>query len=191
MPFTPALLTPHLVIGGARSGKSQYAEKLITTFEPPYVYVATAQPLDVEMEDRIGKHQERRGGDWETVECPLALVESLNALSGRGRPVLLDCITIWLSNLLHHVCVSTPEERVQHLCEMLRVVDYPLVLVSNEVGCGIVPDNPLGRRFRDLAGWANQQIALACKGVTWVTAGLPLALKADAPGPQQLAAGAE
>jgi adenosylcobinamide kinase/adenosylcobinamide-phosphate guanylyltransferase len=167
-----------------------YAEKLIEAYESPYVYIATARVLDAEMADRVAKHRERRADDCETLESPLALVDGLSSLVGRGKPVLVDCLTLWMSNLLLEDSISSPEESVERLCEMLHVVDYPLVLVSNEVGCGVVPDNELGRRFRDLAGWANQRVAMACSGVTWVTAGLPLPLKTESShAPRRSAAG--
>ncbi len=185
-----AFASPHLVLGGARSGKSRYAESLVTSIAPPYVYIATAEALDDEMGERIRKHRDRRGPLWETVESPLNLVESLNRLLGLGKPVLVDCVTMWLSNLLHHDMFSPPERAVEQLCEMLRIVDYPLVLVSNEVGCGIVPENALARRFRDLAGWANQQIALACNGASWVMAGLAVPLKGNDADSGNIAAGA-
>jgi adenosylcobinamide kinase/adenosylcobinamide-phosphate guanylyltransferase len=189
MQAAAVLPTPHLVLGGARSGKSDYAERLVEGFAPPYVYVATAQALDSEMEERIEKHRRRRGSEWETVESPLLLMESLDRFLGGGKAVLVDCITLWLSNLLHHGTFASPEQAVEQLCEMLGIIDYPLLLVSNEVGCGLVPDSFLGRRFRDLAGWANQQIALACKGVTWVAAGLPLPLKGGPSTPLRAAMG--
>jgi adenosylcobinamide kinase / adenosylcobinamide-phosphate guanylyltransferase len=168
---------PHLVLGGARSGKSNYAESLIAGLPPPHVYLATARVLDGEMNERVKKHRERRGSAWETVECPCDLTETMRSLQGRNRPVLVDCLTLWLTNLILGDSPGTSEQNVVELCEFLREVDYPLVLVSNEVGFGIVPDNPLGRRFRDLAGLANQLVAAECAAVTLVVAGIPLSLK--------------
>jgi len=171
--------TPHLVLGAARSGKSRYAEGLILACPPPYLYLATAQLLDGEMEERVRDHRRRRGTRWETVEAPVELVEQLRRLQGRGQAVLVDCLTLWLSNLLLRpaALVDRASERVAQLCGVVRSVDYPLVLVANEVGFGIVPENALARQFRDLAGWTNQQVAAACKSVTLVVAGLPLVLK--------------
>jgi adenosylcobinamide kinase/adenosylcobinamide-phosphate guanylyltransferase len=172
---------PHLVLGGARSGKSTYAEGLIGRFPGTYVYVATAQVLDGEMADRVRTHQNRRGPDWETLETPLALVGQLRRLNGSRRAVLVDCLTLWLTNLILQPpeAAPSPEEQVADLCAVIRSVEYPLVLVANEVGSGIVPENALARRFRDLAGHANQRVAAACRGATLVVAGLPLSLKGN------------
>jgi adenosylcobinamide kinase/adenosylcobinamide-phosphate guanylyltransferase len=170
---------PHLVLGGAKSGKSRHAEELLQWFPSPYVYLATAQPLDEEMRLRIDEHQRRRGPHWQTIEAPLDLVAQLQGLQGMGSPVLIDCLTLWLTNLLLQspAAATPPEVEVERLCEVICSVDYPLVLVSNEVGSGIVPENALARTFRDLAGRANQQAAAACAGVTLVVAGIPLVLK--------------
>ena len=177
MSLTEPSATPHLILGGARSGKSTYAESLIAAYPPPYVYVATAQPLDDEMQYRIRVHRERRGPSWETVEAPLLLPDTLRRLASRRAPVLLDCLTLWLSNLLLHESSTSREDAVQSLCTAIREVDFPLVIVSNEVGAGIVPDNALAREFRDLAGFTNQRVAEASRSVTLVVAGLPLRLK--------------
>lgn len=168
--------TPLLVLGGAKSGKSTYAESIIERLDPPFVYIATAQALDEEMKQRVRIHRMRRMERWETIECPTALPDTLMDLRGKGNPVLVDCITLWLSNLL---CFTDfdPEQSVNDLCNALPKVDYPLVIVSNEVGSGIVPENALARRYRDLAGTVNQRLAKACASVTLVTAGLPLQLK--------------
>ena len=178
MRFRDPFSTPHLILGAAKSGKSLFAENIISKFTPPYIYLATAQVLDEEMRARVREHQKRRSIDWETMESPYGLVESLQGLLGRDTPVLVDCLTLWLSNLLLAED-SDLEQAVHGLSDFLQVVDYPLVLVSNEVGAGIVPDNRLARRFRDLAGWANQRIAGSCRTVTLVVAGLPLQLKSS------------
>lgn len=169
--------TPHLVLGGARSGKSTYAERLLTAFPGPYLYLATAQALDEEMLQRIDAHRERRGSDWETLESPIELVSTLHRCFGQDKPVLVDCLTLWLSNLLLSNRAVDPKEEVEALARLLERADFPLILVSNEVGGGIVPDNPLARQFRDLAGFANQRVAAVCPSVTVVFAGLPLRLK--------------
>ncbi|MGC8492126.1 MAG: bifunctional adenosylcobinamide kinase/adenosylcobinamide-phosphate guanylyltransferase [Syntrophobacteraceae bacterium] len=168
--------TPLLVLGGARSGKSSWAESVVSAFPPPYVYVATAQALDEEMELRIKHHRERRKELWETIESPLELPSVLEGLKGSAKPVLVDCITLWLSNML---CSKAPEieTAVSRLCDIIGSVHYPLVIVSNETGAGIVPDNPLARSFRDLSGFTNQKLAAACASVFLITAGLPLRLK--------------
>jgi adenosylcobinamide kinase/adenosylcobinamide-phosphate guanylyltransferase len=169
--------TPLLVLGGARSGKSTWAEAIVNRFPPPYVYVATAQGLDDEMKLRIERHRERRGeGSWQTIESPIDLEETLKALNGRNKPVLLDCVTLWLSNLLCSASAE-PEAAVEGLCSSIQAVDYPLVIVSNEVGAGVVPENQLARKFRDLSGSTNQRLAQICASVHLLIAGLPLRLK--------------
>ncbi|MCK8601118.1 bifunctional adenosylcobinamide kinase/adenosylcobinamide-phosphate guanylyltransferase [Desulfoferrobacter suflitae] len=172
------LATPHLVLGGARSGKSVFAEKTLLNFPPPYVYLATAQVRDEEMRRRVQEHRRRREGFWETLESPYRLVENLLELRSGARPVLVDCLTLWLSNLLLQP-EGDPRQAVDRLVDTLKIVDYPLVLVSNEVGTGIVPDNPLARQFRDLAGLTNQSVASVCRSVTLVVAGIPLQLKQE------------
>ncbi len=168
--------TPLLVLGGAKSGKSSYAEKCMRCFDPPFVYIATSQILDSEMQEKVRIHKERRREDWKTLECPLELPEALRSLAGASRPVLVDCITMWLSNLL---CFSSldAEEALDRLCDSIESADYPLIMVSNEVGAGIVPENALARRFRELSGSANQRIAQICGAVAVVMAGIPLRLK--------------
>ncbi|MGA2403954.1 MAG: bifunctional adenosylcobinamide kinase/adenosylcobinamide-phosphate guanylyltransferase [Syntrophobacteraceae bacterium] len=168
--------TPLLVLGGARSGKSAWAESVVNRLPPPYLYVATAQVFDDEMKQRIQLHRERRKDLWQTIESPIYLQAVLKDLNGLRKPVLVDCITLWLNNLL----CSAPTEAetaVDGLCDTIQAVDYPLVIVSNEVGGGIVPDNALARKFRDLSGSANQRLARVCASVFLVTAGLPLRLK--------------
>ncbi|WP_448383895.1 bifunctional adenosylcobinamide kinase/adenosylcobinamide-phosphate guanylyltransferase [Desulfosoma sp.] len=169
--------SPHLILGGARSGKSTYAEALVRTFSPPYRYVATAEILDEEMARRVAEHQSRRGDSWRTVECPLALSETLVQLDAEPAPVLVDCLTLWYSNLLLRSGENRARVSVTALCDALSSMRSPVLLVSNEVGCGIVPENALARSYRDLAGWANQQVAKACRAVTYVIAGIPIALK--------------
>jgi len=170
------LKTPLLVLGGASSGKSTWAESVINCLPPPYVYVATAQAFDHEMQLRIKLHRERRKSLWQTIESPIDLQTVLRSLNGLGKPVLVDCITLWLSNLLCSAPTGA-EIAVDGLCDEIEVVDYPLVIVSNEVGGGIVPDNALARKFRDLSGLTNQRLARICASVFLVTAGLPLRLK--------------
>jgi adenosylcobinamide kinase / adenosylcobinamide-phosphate guanylyltransferase len=177
MPLNPGNQESHLILGGAKSGKSAYAEKLVTAYPPPHIYVATAEVLDGEMAKRVEAHRKRRERSWETVESPLELVSTLGGFQGRRNVVLVDCLTLWLSNLLLRTPDQPQEGAVRELIEFIKVADYPLFLVSNEVGGGIVPENPLARRFRDLAGFANQQVAAACRTVTMTVAGLPLRLK--------------
>lgn len=169
--------TPHLILGGAKSGKSTYAESLVAAYPAPHIYVATAQVLDEEMVQRVQMHQRRREASWETVESPLDLVKTLGTFQGRKNAVIVDCITLWLSNLLLQTPNEHAEEALRDLVDFIKIAAFPLFLVSNEVGGGIVPDNPLARRFRDLAGLANQRLAAGCRTVTLLVAGLPLRLK--------------
>ncbi len=162
-----------LVIGGARSGKSAWAEALITALPAPWVYLATAQLWDAEMQARAAHHIARRAAGWRTVEAPLEVAAALAAAN--DAPVLLDCLTLWLTNLLlgdHDIGVATAA-----LSAALARRAAPTVLVTNEVGQGIVPDNALARRFRDEAGRLNQAMAAQAGRVVLVVAGLPLALK--------------
>ena len=164
-----------LVLGGARSGKSGYAEALIEAAAPMSLYIATAQPLDEEMAERIRRHQERRGTRWETMEEPLELPARLLAESRRERPILVDCLTLWLSNLL--LASRDVDAASAALLEALPKLAGPIVLVANEVGLGIVPENALARAFRDHAGRLNQRIAAHADRVVFLAAGLPLVLK--------------
>jgi adenosylcobinamide kinase / adenosylcobinamide-phosphate guanylyltransferase len=162
-----------LVLGGARSGKSRYAESLITALPPPWVYAATAEPLDAEMTARIGVHRTRRGAGWTTVEAPRDLAATLSAHA--QAPVLVDCLTLWLSNLM--MADAPIEQEIERLAQALAEAAAPVVLVANEVGSGIVPDNALARRFRDLQGGLNQRIAAQADRVVLLVAGLPLFVK--------------
>ncbi|WP_319519979.1 bifunctional adenosylcobinamide kinase/adenosylcobinamide-phosphate guanylyltransferase [uncultured Martelella sp.] len=165
-----------LILGGARSGKSAQAEKLARAEKGDLHYVATAQALDPEMETRIARHRAERGNAWRTHEVPLALVECLESLRDEPRPVvLIDCLTLWVTNLiLGDHDVGKAGER---LATFVAECPYPLFIVANEVGLGIVPDNALARRFRDEAGLLNQRIAAAAQTVIFMAAGLPMQLK--------------
>jgi adenosylcobinamide kinase / adenosylcobinamide-phosphate guanylyltransferase len=163
-----------LVLGGARSGKSRYAESLITASAPPWIYVATAAAGDAEMAARIAMHQARRGAGWHTVEAPHDLAASLTRI-GNDAPILVDCLTLWLSNrVLAGADVDTETTRFE---ASLGGRQAPVVMVSNEVGLGIVPDNELARRFRDLQGRLNQRMAARAGRVVLMVAGLPLVVK--------------
>ena len=177
MPMISQPQTPHLILGGAKSGKSTYAESLVAAYPAPHIYVATAQVLDEEMAQRVQLHRKRREVSWETVESPVELVKTLGTFQGRQHAVLVDCITLWLSNLLLQTPNEHAEGALKDLVDFIKIAAFPLFLVSNEVGGGIVPDNPLARRFRDLAGLANQHLAAGCHTVTLVVAGIPLRLK--------------
>ena len=164
-----------LVLGGARSGKSAYAEGLIRATAPVATYLATAEAGDGEMADRIAHHRAARGAGWQTIEEPLDLVGTLRRVASPGRPVLVDCLTLWLSNLMHAGRDIAAE--TAGLASCLADVVGPVVLVSNEVGQGIVPDNALARAFRDHAGRLHQAVASVVEQVVFVTAGLPMVLK--------------
>jgi adenosylcobinamide kinase/adenosylcobinamide-phosphate guanylyltransferase len=169
-----------LVLGGARSGKSTYAEKLATGTlfggaPRPALYIATAEAGDVEMATRIMAHRARRGANWTTIEAPLALDESILANAEGERPILVDCLTLWLSNLMH--AGRDLDEAADYLVRALDDLAAPVVFVSNEVGLGIVPETPLGRAFRDAQGRLNMRMAERADRVISMTAGLPLVLK--------------
>lgn len=163
-----------LVLGGTRSGKSAFAESLLSGVAES-VYLATAQAGDAEMAQRIRTHQERRGAGWLTVEEPVNLLAALQAHARPGRGVLVDCLTLWLSNIL--MAQADVEAETALLTAGLVTLTGPVVLVSSEVGLGIVPDNALARQFRDHAGRLNQLVAARCQRVVFVAAGLPMLLK--------------
>lgn len=168
-------LTSTLVIGGARSGKSRHAQRLAESSRAKQVLIATAEALDGEMSERIARHVADRGETWKTVESPLELCRPIERSCGERHAVVVDCLTLWLSNLMHaEMDIAAETER---LMQTLRSVETPLILISNEVGMGIVPDSSLGRRFRDEQGRLNQLIAEACARVEFVASGLPLRLK--------------
>lgn len=171
------------ITGGARSGKSRFAEELAQRFGAPLGYLATAQALDSEMEERIRQHQARRGTAWQTIEEPLHLPQCLACNDGVHKAILVDCVTLWLSNLLLHYedLDEEVEERimdnVHRLTNTLREIRTPVILVSNEVGQGIVPENRMARLFRDIAGRTNQMLAAAADEAHVVISGIPLRLK--------------
>lgn len=169
-----------LVLGGARSGKSAFAERLVVESRLIRGYIATATAGDDEMADRIAHHKDRRGGGWTTIEEPLDLAGALRREAGPDRAVLADCLTLWLSNLLFAERDLAVETAV--LCDVLAQLPGPVVLVSNEVGMGLVPETPLGRHFRDAQGRLNQAVAAAVPSVVFVAAGLPLVLKSPPAG---------
>jgi len=169
-----------LVLGGARSGKSRHAESLIESalaagLYEGATYLATAEALDAEMAARIEAHRRRRGAAWRTVEAPLELVAALTRHAHPARPVLVDCLTLWLSNIMGDG--RDAEAEAPALAARLRESPGPAVVVANEVGLGIVPDNALARDFRDHAGRLNQMVAEVADRVLFVAAGLPLTIK--------------
>lgn len=166
------------ITGGARSGKSRLAEARAREFGAPLCYLATGRAGDGEMADRIARHQARRGPEWQTLEEPIRLLEAIRGHDGYFAAMLLDCVTLWLSNLLFHY--DNPDrvlDEVRALAGAFRELQTPLVIVSNEVGMGIVPENQLARAFRDVAGEANELIAAAADEVYVTFFGLPLKLK--------------
>lgn len=170
----PALI---LITGGARSGKSGFAERLVRRGAPPLTYIATAQAWDDEMRDRIARHRADRGAGWTTVEAPLDLAGALGAVTSGS--VLVDCATLWLSN--HLLAGHDLDAQSARLLAALAACPVPVVVVTNEVGWGIVPDNALARRFRDAQGRLNQRLAAQAGLAVAVIAGLPIVLKGALP----------
>ncbi len=171
-----------LVLGGARSGKTARAQGWAEALGPSRVYIATGQAFDAEMAERIARHKAERGEGWSTLEEPLDLPRTVAAAAaGPGAPdvLLVDCLTLWLSNLMHHD--RDPEAETAALLAALAQASRPVILVSNELGLGLVPETPLGRAFRDAQGRLNQAVAAAVADVTFVAAGLPLVLKGAPP----------
>jgi adenosylcobinamide kinase/adenosylcobinamide-phosphate guanylyltransferase len=166
------------VLGGARSGKSRYAQARAEALAGNPVFVASAEAFDDEMRDRIARHRADRDARWTTVEAPRALPAAVDALSATDAVVLVDCLTLWVSNLL--LAEADIALAGRQLCDAIARFEGTLILVANEVGLGIVPDNALARAFRDAAGQLNQSVAATAREVVLLTAGLPLTLKSDA-----------
>jgi len=167
------------VLGGARSGKSRYAQGRAEALDGRHVFLATAEAHDAEMRDRIARHQADRDRRWQTVEAPHALAAAIEALDRPDAIVLVDCLTLWISNLL--LAEADIGAATAELCAIVPRFQGHLILVANEVGLGIVPDNALARRFRDEAGRTNQLVAAAAGEVQFVAAGLSLPLKPRMP----------
>ncbi len=172
------------VIGGCRSGKSRHAQELAEATAPANrVYVATCVPYDDEMRDRVRKHQADRDRTWKTVEAPLDLPDTIRDTSRESGVLLVDCLTLWTTNLL-----LDPERSdrmplwIDRLAEALEAAQCPVILVSNEVGGGIVPENALARQFRDWVGTLNQRIAACADRVIWTVAGIPVTIKGGGSG---------
>ncbi|WP_428102025.1 bifunctional adenosylcobinamide kinase/adenosylcobinamide-phosphate guanylyltransferase [Candidatus Rariloculus sp.] len=168
------------VTGGARSGKSSRALRLAEEIAPKRVFIATAERSDAEMAERIERHRAARGSGFATVEAPLDLVEALEAAVSPDGVVLVDCLTLWLSNLMHYG--RDVDAQIAMLTGLLARIRGPVILVSNEVGMGLVPTTPLGRAFRDAQGKLNQSVAAVCQRVEFMVAGLPLTVKPAQPG---------
>lgn len=167
-----------LIIGGCRSGKSGHALHLAEQLAGQKIFIATCVPGDKEMEQRVLHHQKQRNPNWKTLEVPLLLSESIRENSGRGHVILVDCLTLWINNLIMEN--DDPEHidmHIQQLIQSLEKTECPVILVSNEVGTGIVPENRLARLFRDVAGFANQKIAACVDRVIWMVAGIPVEIK--------------
>jgi len=167
------------IVGGCRSGKSKYAlqtaEKIVAKCR---IYIATCVPQDDEMKQRVAQHQKQRNSTWVTVEEPLHLTRAITENSCKADVVLIDCLTLWMSNLLMQTQnEATLKNKIEHLVQALSQADCPVVVVSNEVGGGIVPENPLARQFRDIAGWTNQSVAACADRVVWMVAGIPVTVK--------------
>ncbi|TFF13254.1 bifunctional adenosylcobinamide kinase/adenosylcobinamide-phosphate guanylyltransferase [Pseudomonas sp. BCA14] len=169
-----------LIIGGARSGKSRLAEKLATDSLLPVIYIATSQPLDGEMSERVAQHRQRRPDHWGLIEEPVELARVLRENAAPGRCLLVDCLTLWLTNLL----MLEDAERLVHereqLLQTLASLPGEIIFVSNETGLGVVPLGELTRRYVDEAGWLHQALAERCQRVVLTVAGLPLTLKGTA-----------
>ncbi len=166
-----------LIGGGSRSGKSRFAVTRARQYEGSLAFIATAQTLDEEMATRAAAHKEQRGPNFTTIEEPYELARVLETLDGRYGAVIVDCLTLWLSNLM---LGEPPRDVPAATREALRAAaqtPVPVLMVTNEVGCGIVPENELARRFRDAAGSLNQQAAEAAVEVYWMAFGCPLRLK--------------
>lgn len=169
------MTSSHFILGGARSGKSRRALQLAEKAAARRVFIATAQAFDDEMAARIAHHKTERGAGWSTIEAPLDLIPALKTAPDHGQVCVVDCLTLWLSNLMHHE--RDVEAETTSLCRAIASAKLPLILVSNEVGLGLVPETPLGRSFRDAQGRLNQAVAQVCERVEFVAAGLPLTLK--------------
>ncbi|MFW6374670.1 MAG: bifunctional adenosylcobinamide kinase/adenosylcobinamide-phosphate guanylyltransferase [Thermodesulfobacteriota bacterium] len=167
------------VIGGCRSGKSRHAQELAEALPGNRkLFLATCVPQDAEMRDRVRKHQEDRGDCWSALEVPVAVADAVREQSPEFDVILLDCLTLWMSNLL----METRDEqaiqfKIQALTDVLNRAACPVILVSNEVGAGIVPENGLARQYRDLVGFANQRVAACADRVIWTVAGIPVSIK--------------
>lgn len=175
-------MTRHvLVLGGARSGKTAFAESLAIRSGSKPAYLATAEALDAEMRDRVDSHKAGRAERFTTLEEPLALSDAVLRASADHDVILVDCLTLWITNLL--MANEDVSKAVSELgATLVQLKSAKVILVSNEVGLGIVPDNAMARTFRDLAGASHQRLAVVCDDVYFVVAGLPMTLKGEAPG---------
>lgn len=165
-----------LIFGGARCGKSHYAEQLANKYNHK-IYIATAENRDGEMHARIEQHKQRRGTEWQTIECPLKLADHISKINQPDTIILIDCLTLWLSNMME--ANQDIAKETENLTTALKKTNNDIILISNEVGLSIVPENPLARAFRDAQGLLNQTIASAATNVIFMAAGLPLIMKGN------------
>jgi adenosylcobinamide kinase/adenosylcobinamide-phosphate guanylyltransferase len=166
------------VIGGCRSGKSRHALYLAEQFSGERIFIATCIPQDKEMEQRVLHHQQQRNPIWETLEVPFYLPEAIQKNGIKGHVILVDCLTLWINNLILND--DKPENidmQIRKLIQSIEEAECPVILVSNEVGTGIVPENKLARLFRDITGFANQKVASCVDQVIWMLAGIPVKIK--------------
>ena len=167
-----------LVIGGCRSGKSRHALHLAEQIPGQKIFIATCKPQDKEMEQRVLHHRQQRSSAWETLEVPFFLPEAIHKNGTKGHVILVDCLTLWINNLiLDDDQPDTIDNHIQILTQSIERAECPVILVSNEVGTGIVPENKLARLFRDIAGFANQKVAACVDRVIWMVAGIPVKIK--------------
>jgi adenosylcobinamide kinase/adenosylcobinamide-phosphate guanylyltransferase len=167
-----------LVIGGCRSGKSSHALHLADQIPGQKIFIATCIPQDKEMEQRVLRHQQQRGSVWKTFDVPLLIPETINKHRQKGNVILIDCLTLWINNLIMEDESTTKiDAKIRKLTQSIAKAECPVILVSNEVGTGIVPENRLARLFRDIAGFANQKVATCVDRVIWMMAGIPVKIK--------------
>lgn len=168
-----------LIIGGCRSGKSGHALYLADTAGlSRKLFIATCVPQDPEMQQRVEQHQLERGPEWQTVEAPVAITNTIAEYEQKTQLMVVDCLTLWMSNImLSHQKDDEIHYAIDALCRKIEQLTIPIIIVSNEVGAGIVPENDLARRYRDLVGRVNQRVAAACQQVIWMIAGIPVSIK--------------
>lgn len=169
-----------LILGGARSGKSRLAERVAVESGLAVTYIATSEPLDDEMSQRIAHHRQRRPAHWRLIEEPLQLAKILQENAAADRCLLVDCLTLWLSNLLMLNDDVRMQNEIDQLLECIEVLPGRVIMVSNETGLGVIPLGELTRRYVDQAGWLHQALAERCQRVVFTVAGLPMVLKGDA-----------
>jgi adenosylcobinamide kinase / adenosylcobinamide-phosphate guanylyltransferase len=170
-----------LVTGGCRSGKSSHALEVARELASgPRIFIATCVPYDDEMRERVRRHQEERGSQWQTLDVPVELAEAVSRRCSGAGVVLIDCLTLWVSNLMAS-CADDDQilDTIAGFCRVIADPPCPIVLVSNEVGCGVVPANAISRRFRDLMGWTNQRVAAAAHRVIWMVSGIAVTVKPE------------